>query len=209
MTRPMPSAPLCWLIPGCKQSSWSARVRPGRQRSCPIGITSSCRPTRAGSRRICASLVAELKPLAQLWDSLAGTPVYMVILPGAVKADLFPGASARPSAASGPMRMRTLPASLRDIDAHFWDWNLWLGAKQLRGQDEIVKAELAKMWRFLLRPLGAAGPPATQQDAISAYLRLRDRREQQLGGHAVIRDLGNAVVTRLQAAGLLPPPPSA
>jgi hypothetical protein len=130
----------------------------------------------------------------------------MVILPGAVKADLFPGVSARPGAARAP---RTLSASLRDIDAHFWDWNLWLGAKRLRGQDEIVKAGLAKMWWYLLRPLGAARPPATQLDAISAYLGLRDSHEQQLGGHAVIRDLGNAVVTRLQAAGLVPRPPSA
>ncbi len=40
-------------------------------------------------------LVAELNPLAQLWDPLASTPVYMITLPGAVKADL---SSARPVA---------------------------------------------------------------------------------------------------------------
>jgi hypothetical protein len=39
------------------------------------------------------NLTAGLKPLAQQWDPLASAPVYMIILPGAVKADLFPGAS--------------------------------------------------------------------------------------------------------------------
>jgi hypothetical protein len=142
------------------------------------------------------ALVAELKPLAQLWDPLAASPVYMVVLPGAVKVDLFPGGQA---GRSGP---RTRAASLGGIDDHFWDWNLWLGAKRLRGQHELVGAELTKMWDHLLRPLGATGPPATQQQAVSVYLELRRGRELQLG-HAVCHDLGNAVITRLRAAGLL------
>jgi hypothetical protein len=142
------------------------------------------------------ALVAALQPMAQLWDPLAANPVYMVVLPGAVKADLFPGCPVRPT---GP---RTRPASLSDIDDHFWDWNLWLGGKRLRGQDELVGAELSKMWGYLLRPLGATGPPATQEQAVCVYLGLRRRRELQLG-HAVSCDLGNAVMTRLRAAGLL------
>jgi hypothetical protein len=151
-------------------------------------------------------LVAELRPLARLWDPLATSPVFMVVLAGAVKADLLPGARPNPTTAAGG---RTPRPELHDIDAHFWDWNLWLGAKRLRGQDTLVRAELGKMWRHLLRPLGAAGPPATQQQAIILYLGLRPKREQQLG-QAVSPDLGNAVITRLQAAGLLPSPlPSA
>jgi hypothetical protein len=39
-------------------------------------------------------LVGELRPLAQLWDPLAASSVYMVVLPGAVKVDLFPGSPA-------------------------------------------------------------------------------------------------------------------
>lgn len=35
-------------------------------------------------------LVAVLCPLGQLWDPLARMPVYVIISPGAVKADLFP-----------------------------------------------------------------------------------------------------------------------
>ncbi len=52
---------------------------------------------------------------------MASTPVYMIILPGAVKADLFPGAPASTDPAIEP---GTAPASLADIDAQFWDWNL-------------------------------------------------------------------------------------
>jgi hypothetical protein len=142
------------------------------------------------------ALLAELRPLAQLWDPLAASPVYMIVLPGAVKVDLFPGSPARPT---GP---RPRSASLEHIDDHFWDWNLWLGSKRLRGQDELVSAELTKMWVHLLRPMGAGSPPATQQQAITAYLALRRKRERQLG-HAVSHDLGKAVITRLRAADLL------
>ncbi len=142
------------------------------------------------------TMAAKLRPLAQLWDPLAASPVYVIILPGAVKVDLFPGSPATPS------RPRTRSASLDDVDDHFWDWNLWLGSKRLRGQDELVGAELIKMWDHLLRLLGAAEPPATQQQAVSVYLGLRRGRELQLG-HAVSRDLGHAVVARLRAAGLL------
>jgi hypothetical protein len=141
-------------------------------------------------------LVAVLRPLRQLWDPLASTPVYMIILLGAIKADLFPGAP------PGPGLTREPGSSLRDTDAHFWDWNLWLGAKRMRGQAQLVAAELARMYQLLLRPLGATEPPATQQDAVATYLRLRHEREQ-FGGAAVNRDLGAAVITRLQAAGLL------
>ena len=142
-------------------------------------------------------LVAVLHPLGQLWDPLARTPVYMIILPGAVKADLFPGAPPGPGLACASW------GGLRDADAHFWDWNLWLGAKRLRGQDRVVAAELVKMWQHLLRPLGAPAPPASQHDAVTTYLRLRLDRERR-DGETVPRGLGAAVITRMQAAGLLP-----
>ena len=148
------------------------------------------------------ALVAALNPLAALWDPLSSQPVFMVILPGAVKADLFPGLSRHPPA--GPLPEVTATA-LPAIDAHFWDWTLWLGAKRLRGLDTLVAAELAKMWQHLLNPLGAARPPATQRQAITSYLRLRHQHEQRLRV-TVPRDLGDAVIIRLQTAGLLPRP---
>jgi hypothetical protein len=124
------------------------------------------------------SLTAKLQPLAHLWDPLASTPVYLLVLRGAVKADLFPGVAARPAAEYG---LADAVSSLREADAHFWDWNLWLGAKRLRARDDVVAAELAKMWCHLLRPLGAAVRPGTQPDAITLYMKLRDQRERQLG----------------------------
>jgi hypothetical protein len=54
----------------------------------------------------------------------------------------------------------------------------------------------------MLRPLGAPGPPATQEQAVRVYVRLRAKRALTLG-HAVCDDLGEAVITRLRAAGLL------
>jgi hypothetical protein len=85
------------------------------------------------------ALIAGLRPLARQWDPLASTPVYMIILPGAVKADLFPGAWASMLPVSGT---RTGWAGLGDIDAHFWDWNLWLAAKRLRGRDEVESSRV-------------------------------------------------------------------
>jgi len=83
------------------------------------------------------ALVAALNPLAALWDPLSSRPVYMIVLPGAVKADLFPGLPPRPPAGLLPEVTATaLPA----IDAHFWDWTLWLGAKRQRGRDALVAA---------------------------------------------------------------------
>lgn len=154
----------------------------------------------AATARRLPGLLAGLEPLGALWDPLARRPVYMIVLPGAVKADLFPGLPPRPAPDPPPQVSRaTLPA----IDAHFWDWNLWLGAKRLRGQDTLAGAELAKMWHYLLRPLGSARPAAGQPGAVASYLRLRGRQENRLGA-AVPRALGDAVIARLRAAGLLP-----
>jgi hypothetical protein len=154
----------------------------------------------AGTARRLPDLLATLDPLGSLWDPLASEPVYMIVLPGAVKADLFPGLPAR-LAPDPPLEASeaTLPA----IDAHFWDWNLWLGAKRLRGLDALAGAELAKMWHYLLRPLGSARPPVSQHQAVTSYLQLRGRQEQRLG-FAVPRELGDAVIGRLRGTGLLP-----
>jgi hypothetical protein len=93
----------------------------------------------------------------------------MPSLPGAVKADLFPGLPPRPPA--GPLPEVTATA-LPAIDAHFWDWTLWLGAKRQRGRDALVAAELAKMGHYLLEPLGAAGllPPRPRSRASPGAL---------------------------------------
>jgi hypothetical protein len=52
----------------------------------------------------------------------------MIILQSAVKADLFPGAPAGPAGLAFVRGRGTARTDLPDLDAHFWDWNLWLGA---------------------------------------------------------------------------------
>jgi hypothetical protein len=160
-------------------------------------LVRSAEPATLASRL--PALIAPLRPLGQLWDPLARTPVFMIVLPGAVKVDVFSGAyPATPELPAGAA------GRLRQVDTHFWDWNLWLGAKRLRGNDELVRAELAKMYRHVLRPLGAASAPHRQDEAIGVYLELRRHRETQLGA-PVAPGLGNAVIARLRDVNLLPP----
>lgn len=66
------------------------------------------------------------------------------------------------------------------IDAHFWDWVLWLSAKQASGKHDLVTAELAKLHEHLLGPLGAATVPATPGQAITCYRAARDYQERRL-----------------------------
>jgi hypothetical protein len=120
-------------------------------------------------------LMAPLEPLAAQWDRLTKRATYMLVLPGAVKVDLFPGDLQR---AIEP-RWQPTPANLAAIDAHFWDWTLWLGSKTLHGRTDLVDDELRKLRRNLLAPLGVATPPTTIDTAVSDYRRARDRRERE------------------------------
>ena len=148
-------------------------------------------------------LTRALRPLSQLWDPLARHPVYMLIVAAAgrqvVKVDLLLDLpERRPSADPPAVTAATLPG----IDAHFWDWNLWLAGKRLRGTETLVRTELAKMWGYLLKPLGGLAAPTTQPEAIAEYLRLLPRLERRHHIH-VAPDLGRAVRATLAANGLL------
>ena len=119
--------------------------------------------------------------------------------PYVVKVDLLLDlAERRPSADSPAVTAATLPG----IDAHFWDWNLWLGSKRLRATETLVRAELAKMWGYLLKPLGGIAAPTTQREAIAEYLRQLQRLERRLDIH-IPPDLGRAVQATLAASGVL------
>jgi len=76
---------------------------------------------------------------------------------------------------------RVGPDTLAALDAHFWDWILWLAAKGARGRDELVRGELKKMHGFLLGPLGVDAAPATIGEAVGAYLSAADEVELALG----------------------------
>jgi hypothetical protein len=123
------------------------------------------------------AMVAELEPLAQQWDRISEYPCYMLMLIGPVKVDLiFPG---EPYESLPPW---TVTAETMDgIDRHFWDWILWLASKREKGQEELVRRELAKMSEHLLRPLGADRVPGSIEAALETYRFARDQREREFG----------------------------
>jgi hypothetical protein len=101
----------------------------------------------------------------------------MLMLSGPVKVDLIfhdePYTSLPPWTVSAD--------TLDGIDQHVWDWVLWLASKQEKGEDELVRRELGKMFDHLLGPMGAEEVPGSLPQAVEAYRRLRDRREREFG----------------------------
>ena len=111
------------------------------------------------------ALLAPLEPLAQQWDRLSDEQCWMLILHGPVKVDLiFPD---EPHVHEPPW----VPSAenLDAIDAHLWDWLLWLRGKKRAGKDELVAAELEKLFVHLLRPLGVERVPSSIGDAVELY----------------------------------------
>src|SRR5205823_2037339 len=91
------------------------------------------------------SLVAPMKPLAAQWDRLSDQQCYMIIIDGPRKIDFIfdePHVHEAPHVASA--------ATLGAIDAHFWDWTLWLTSKVGAGKRELVTTELSKMTDHVL-----------------------------------------------------------
>jgi hypothetical protein len=143
------------------------------------------------------SLTAPLRPLGALWDPLARHAVFMVVLPGPVKVDLVFDRGHDP----GPPWVPG-PATLAALDAHFWDWALWLGSKALAGRDGLVLEQLAELHRFVLGPLGVGEVPADLDAAVTAYGAARWRAAAR---HrvAVAPALGDEVSRALRNHGLL------
>lgn len=144
------------------------------------------------------ALVASFAPLAAFWEPLSEQAGYMVVVDGPIKVDVFPIGAGRPI--QPPWLVR--PDRLASIDAHFWDWTLWLGGKSLRGEVQLVADELAKMHRFLLAPLGVASAPVSLDEAVAAYCRSR-AHAMIAHGVAVDQELGRQVSDALQRHSLL------
>lgn len=122
------------------------------------------------------SLVAPVRPLVAQWDRLSDEQCYMLIVDGPTKIDLLfdePHAHEPPHTVSRK--------TLASIDAHFWDWTLWLTSKVEAGKDDVVRAELTKLTLHILSPLGTNDVPQTLVDAVAAYLPLLERHEARLG----------------------------
>ena len=133
-------------------------------------------------------LVAALDPLVSLWDPITGGEAcYMLILEGPTKVDLIFGYP-RAIDPAWTVRADTLDA----VDDHFWDWTLWLCAKQAAGKQDRVTGELHKMFQHLLQPMGAKQAPTSLHDAVGVYERLRAACEDHFGV-VVSPRLGQAV----------------
>jgi predicted nucleotidyltransferase len=135
----------------------------------------------AGVRADLPALMTELEPLSQQWDRLGPDDYccYMLMLAGPVKIDLiFPGVPHRPEPPWG-----VAPDTLDGIDQHFWDWVLWMAAKEQSGKGDLVRQELRKMSEHLLKPMGVDRVPGSTHTATVEYLSARERLESELGVH--------------------------
>jgi hypothetical protein len=133
-------------------------------------------------------LLAPLDPLVQQWDRLSTEWCWMLILEGPAKVDLiFPDEPHAKEPAWVPAT-----DNLEEIDDHFWDWMLWLRGKEAADKDEVVAAELEKLFGHLLGPLGAERQPASVAEAVDAYRAARGRAERRFGV-AVPRHVERAV----------------
>jgi hypothetical protein len=142
-------------------------------------------------------LVEPLRPLAAQWDRLSPFPTYMLMLRGPLKLDFLFLDRPNPPAPAWRVSAETLPA----IDAHFWDWILWLASKET-ARPELVEEQLALLQSHLLAPMGAARRPAGVDEALNLYLERREALEQRLGRavpRALEREVRPAVTGRSRA----------
>jgi hypothetical protein len=139
-------------------------------------------------------LTAPLEPLAQQWDLLGQHPTYMLMLRGPVKIDLIFFDEAMTERPPWEVSAETLAA----IDAHFWDWILWLAAKRAGGRDDLVGEQLEKLHGYLLRPLGVEDAPTTIEQAVEDYLCALESTERRFGV-TVPRALRDEVLPALSA----------
>ncbi len=117
-------------------------------------------------------LVSPLSPIAQQWDRLGSRRTYMLLLRGPRKVDLI---FDEPQDEAPPWEIG--PDTITPMDLHFWDWVLWLRAKELRPAAALVDDELRKLHAHLLRPLGVTRAPASVADAVQRYRAARDAAE--------------------------------
>lgn len=90
--------------------------------------------------------------------------------------------------------------TLKGIDDHFWDWTVWLAAKDAGGKQELVAAELQKMHEHILALLGARAAPADIEKAVADYVAARGNAEAQFA-RDVSREVEREVRARLARHG--------
>ncbi|MFZ0891436.1 MAG: nucleotidyltransferase domain-containing protein [Thermoplasmata archaeon] len=140
-------------------------------------------------------LVRPLAPLGTFWDPLSQRQCFIAILPGPRKVDFIFQERHRQEP---PYVVGT--ETLAAMDVHFWDWILWLVAKESAGRSELVTSELQKMHYFLTGPLGVPGVAPTLGAAVQNFLEAREQAEMRFGCR-VRRDLSNEVIRFLVSHG--------
>lgn len=130
-----------------------------------------------GVARSIEGSLATLKPIAGQWDRLSPHECYMIIVPGPAKIDfLFLD---QPHELEPPWAV--IAETLAGIDAHFWDWLVWIAAKDSAGKQDLVQAELRKMHEHVLAPMGIPSVPTDVSRAAEDYAASRDRYEREFG----------------------------
>jgi len=104
----------------------------------------------------------------QQWDRLSDTYCWMVLLRGPIKLDFI---FAEPHDPEPPWEVQ--PQNLAAIDAHFWDWTLWLTSKRAGAKTELVRRELDKLFVHILQPIGVKFRPNALDAAVTSYLAAR------------------------------------
>jgi hypothetical protein len=141
-------------------------------------------------------LCAPLAPIAMQWDRLSPHQCWMLMLGGPTKIDLlFPDEPHELEPPWEPTR-----ENLAGIDDHFWDWVLWLRSKEAAGKREQTDAELEKLFRHLLGPLGATTKPGSVAEAVAVYRDARATAERRLD-YEVPRELEAAVADAVARPG--------
>lgn len=123
-------------------------------------------------------IVQSLSPLGTFWDPLSRHQCFIAILAGPRKVDFLfqtPHQPQPPYVAG--------PNTLAGMDVHFWDWTIWLAAKEAGRRHDMVTSELRKMHHYLLSPLGVGRVPSTIVEAVQAYLAARPEAEKRFQIH--------------------------
>ena len=141
------------------------------------------------------AIAERVHPIAAQWERLADHACYMLMLAGGVKVDLILDV---PQELQLPWEAR--PETLERIDQHFWDWIVWLAAKDQRGDSELVRQEFAKMSVHLLQPVSVQRVPASIHEAVALFRAARDRLEAEMNT-VVDRRMEDAVVPALRRGG--------
>lgn len=148
-------------------------------------------------RRYVSNVLKQLDPLVEQWDRLSEHWCYMLILRGGVKVDIILEEMTQDQEPPWQLTRETLAA----IDAHFWDWIVWLGSKTMKGDDELIARELKKLFDHLLEPMGADEIPRSLAAAVDAYVNARDVAERRFEVE-VGRELENEVTAALRRANI-------